>query len=86
MKSITKSNHLDYTHLYNTLLSSIIFSLLYIGINFFLPLGDYFILFLLAIGIFCFIFYFFNHSRTTLLCSLGSTLAALMVGLIFLLW
>lgn len=77
MKSTTKSNLLDYDKLYNLIIFSITFCLLYIGINFFLSIANFLSLFFLAVGIFYFALFFFSKKREHILISMGSIIISI---------
>ncbi len=83
MKRPTKSNVIDYAHIYNVLTLAITFFLLYIGINFFLPFANFLSFLGLALGSFYIIVYFFSKKRVHLMIALISTIVSIALSLAF---
>lgn len=83
MKRPTKSNVIDYTHVYNVLTLAITFFLLYIGINFFLPFANFLSFLGLALGSFYVIVYLFSKKRIHLMIALMSTITSILLSLAF---
>lgn len=83
MKRPTKSNVINYNHIYNVLTLAITFFLLYIGINFFLPFANFLSFLGLALGSFYVITYFFSKKRVHLMIALTSTIISIALSLAF---
>lgn len=69
MKSKTKSNALDYGQIYRSLLLAFTIFLLFIALNFFLPIANYISIFLLFLSLVFLAIHFYNKKLNYLMAS-----------------
>jgi len=84
MKNKTKSNTIDYRQIYRTLLLAFTSALLYIALNFFLPIANYLSIFLLFLSLVSLAVHFYSKKLSALIFSLILCVLSLILVIAFL--